>query len=199
MPPRYTRITTNIPRLELRLQPFTDPPELVFYLQRWPSLATNRVYRALVASAYAIQGRIRQSLQAGGKSGRVYPWKVATKAEKPDLWVGPMPNGFVLPAVLRPKPHIASAPGQAPATDTGLLVKRWIVEQEKAYREVTVGTTLKYAAYLEYGALNAKIDPRPSFRPAVNAEIPYMLARVNAALGAMIKNPTLGPGFSTIL
>jgi hypothetical protein len=77
-------------------------------------------------------------IQSGPKTGRVYR------------------HGNVL--------HRASAPGEAPATDTGNLVNSGYAK--RARRALWhVGYTAEYARALEYGT--PRILPRPYLRPAV--------------------------------
>ena len=61
--------------------------------------------------------------------------------------------------------HQASAPGEAPASDTGTLVNR----METKFNEDDVSGKLvantNYAASLEFGTF--KMEPRPFMRPAV--------------------------------
>jgi len=59
--------------------------------------------------------------------------------------------------------HKASAPGEAPATDTGYLVSQIKVKAVKP-DEVVVDSQAPYSAYLELGT--AKIQPRPFMFPA---------------------------------
>lgn len=61
--------------------------------------------------------------------------------------------------------HQASAPGEAPASDTGRLVGsiRTSYDQEELSGTVTASTD--YAAHLEYGT--QKMEPRPFLRPAL--------------------------------
>ena len=59
--------------------------------------------------------------------------------------------------------HRASAPGQAPASDTGNLVSKIIVKQ-KTKNVVNVESNADYSAFLEYGT--SKMDPRPFMLPA---------------------------------
>ena len=61
--------------------------------------------------------------------------------------------------------HIASAPGDAPNTDTGRLVGSVQVEIEEA--AVLVGSTLEYAGMLEFGT--ARMQPRPWLNPSMEA------------------------------
>jgi HK97 gp10 family phage protein len=59
--------------------------------------------------------------------------------------------------------HRASAPGQAPASDTGNLVSKIIVAlKDKDHTEVQ--SNAHYSAYLEYGT--SKMEPRPFLLPA---------------------------------
>ena len=75
--------------------------------------------------------------------------------------------------------HQASAPGQAPATDTGFLVSS-IYNEDRGYLTKAIGSRLDYAFYLEFGT--RKIAARPSWVPAVERAIPNMLKRVNIAI-----------------
>ena len=59
--------------------------------------------------------------------------------------------------------HRASAPGQAPMSDTGRLASS-IYFQERSKFYVAIGTKIKYANWLEYGT--RKMLPRPFFKPA---------------------------------
>jgi len=59
--------------------------------------------------------------------------------------------------------HRASAPGQAPASDTGNLVSKIIVRQ-KSQDVTSVESNANYSAFLEYGT--SKMQPRPFMLPA---------------------------------
>jgi len=86
-----------------------------------------------------IRGEAIKSIQAGGKSGIVYQ-KYNPRRE-----------------------HRASAPGQAPASDTGNLASKIIVKQ-KSRNRINVESNANYSAYLEYGT--SKMQPRPFMLPA---------------------------------
>lgn len=77
------------------------------------------------------------------------------------------------------KVHRASAPGQAPATDTGTLVSS-IYNEDRGQYAKAIGSRLPYAFYLEFGTF--KMDARPSWIPAVERAIPKMLKRVQLAV-----------------
>lgn len=79
----------------------------------------------------------------------------------------------------RDKIHRASAPGQAPATDTGALATSIYNEDRGEYAKA-IGSRLDYAYYLEFGTF--RIAPRPAWIPAVERTIPKMLKRVNVAI-----------------
>jgi len=86
-----------------------------------------------------IRGEAVKSIQQGSKSGIVY--------EKYN------PR----------RTHRASAPGQAPASDTGNLVSK-IMVQQKDKNHVEVQSNADYSAFLEYGT--SKMEPRPFMLPA---------------------------------
>ena len=64
--------------------------------------------------------------------------------------------------------HRASAPGEAPATDTGLLERSTRARMVPGGVEVYVDEEAGYAArYLEWGSPGGKVAPRPWFYPTV--------------------------------
>ena len=71
--------------------------------------------------------------------------------------------------------HKASAPGEAPATDTGELVNSiaYVMDDKFSAR---VYSPLKYAEYLELGT--RKIAPRPSWVPAILKNMPKLEERL---------------------
>ena len=94
------------------------------------------------STALDIQARAQMAIMNPPKSGRIYR------------------RGNVA--------HQASAPGEAPATDTGALVGSAYTEK-LGDADYETGFTAEYAAHLEFGAPNAHIAPRPYLRPAVEA------------------------------
>ena len=75
--------------------------------------------------------------------------------------------------------HQASAPGEAPAIDTGTLVSSVYFTQPKRH-EAVVGSRLAYAFWLEFGS--QVTDARPSWLPAVEKARPQFTAKANAIL-----------------
>ena len=79
--------------------------------------------------------------------------------------------------------HQASAPGEAPATDTGTLVSS-IYFSQPTKMVAKIGSRLNYAYYLEYGTMMMR--PRPSWvhatvaaRKNLNADIRELLKALN--------------------
>lgn len=86
------------------------------------------------------------------------------KAAKVAIMTGPKTGRLTYPKRAGGKPHRASAPGEAPATDTGTLVNS-IQARRKARLEWWVTVGAEYGAGLEFG--KARVEPRPFMRPAV--------------------------------
>ena len=93
----------------------------------------------IVGGAQLIRGEAIKSIQSGPKSGRIY--------EKYN------PR----------RTHRASAPGQAPASDTGNLVRNIVVKQENPDL-VKVESNAIYSSFLEFGT--SKMLARPFLFPA---------------------------------
>ena len=86
-----------------------------------------------------IRGEAIKSIQTGSKSGVMYQMYNPRRE------------------------HRASAPGEAPASDTGNLVSKIIVNQIS--QDITsVESNADYSAYLEYGT--SKMEARPFMLPA---------------------------------
>ena len=89
--------------------------------------------------AQLIRGEAIKSIQTGAKSGVVYQMYNPRRE------------------------HRASAPGQAPASDTGNLVSKIVVRQKGA-NVTNVESNANYSAFLEYGT--SKMEARPFMLPA---------------------------------
>lgn len=116
----------------------------------------------LNAIGLAMLATAKRKLQAGGKSGRVYS-KVNPR-----------------------RTHRASAPGEAPATDTGALVNSGFHEMDAGALEVQIGFAKLYAAFLEFGT--RRMARRPFLTPTVEEwrkRIPGVIkAAIKARLGS---------------
>jgi len=100
----------------------------------------EKPFREVIAGgAQLIRGEAIKSIQSGPKSGRIY--------EKYN------PR----------RTHKASAPGQAPASDTGNLVRNIVVKQENPDL-VKVESNAIYSSFLEFGT--SKMLARPFLFPA---------------------------------
>jgi len=116
------------------------------------------IAKAITATALDINTDVKKRIQRGPKTGVVYR----------------RGGGQNLSSE-----HQASAPGEAPATDTGTLVSSVYFEQSSKL-SATVGSRLAYSAYLEFGTMH--ILPRPSWVPATEAATPKLITRIEAAL-----------------
>lgn len=129
--------------------------ELAAALRRLDKNAQRYVDRAIDATGLELRGEIVKKYQRGPATGIVY--------EK-----------------IKPRrTHQASAPGEAPATDTGRLANSVVTEKPRIL-EVDVLTEVKYGAWLEFGTRS--IDPRPNWLPSVREAQPKYKRRLEAAL-----------------
>ncbi len=129
-------------------------------LQQWVTIRTRlkaeidkEVAAALVAGGYMIEANAKRRIMSGPKTGRTYKVRSVTRQ--------------------------ASAPGEAPANQTGRLVNSITVQPEPARKRVLVkagGGAVDYAAMLEFGT--DKMAARPFFRPALKEEKPRIEARL---------------------
>ena len=110
---------------------------------------TRALGQAVEATALESMSDARKAIQHGPKTGREY------RRGK--------------------KVHRASAPGQAPATDTGALVSS-IYYTKVSDLEAVIGSRLDYAYFLEFGT--RKMAARPAWIPAVVKNIPRLEKRV---------------------
>lgn len=76
--------------------------------------------------------------------------------------------------------HIASADGEAPATDTGLLASSYTKVKTNNGLTAIVGSNLSYAGLLEFGTRN--ISPRPHLIPALEANREQIIQAIQKAL-----------------
>lgn len=129
----------------------------------------KEIKKALYSSAQEVANEAKRSIKGGGKSGRIYTHYLFTK------------NGRIMIGRKRDEPHQASAPGEAPATDSGRLVNSIIarmntVSGEEAFVYIPK-STVKYATLLEFGT--SKMAPRPFLFPAFERKKQWIRDRLN--------------------
>jgi HK97 gp10 family phage protein len=112
----------------------------------------------------------KRSVARGPKSGHVYDTRFVT-----------LGNGRVVPIGSRP-PHQASAPGEAPATDTGRLVAS-IIASASGLTGLVEARTL-YAVHLEYGTRH--MQARPFMVPAAERNRARIEQMITAAVGTAV-------------
>lgn len=124
-------------------------------LRRLDADARKEVKKAVDATGLSLRGTIVKKYQRGPATGEVYQKYNPRRT------------------------HQASAPGEAPATDTGRLASSVTIEDTGPI-EIEVGTEVEYGPYLEFGTRD--IDPRPNWVPSVQEEEPKYVRRVEAAI-----------------
>ena len=129
--------------------------QLAAALRAYGAAAEKHVGDAVNATGLELRGEIVKKYQRGPATGITY--------EKSN------PR----------RTHTASAPGQAPATDTGRLASSVNFKREGPM-SATVGSQVAYAAMLEFGT--ARIAPRPAWVPATEAMRPKFRQRLETAL-----------------
>jgi len=112
-------------------------------------------------NSQALMARIRPAMMRG-----VVRWISAVDAESVRLIMSPPKTGKIYRR--RSVKHQASAPGEAPANDTGRLVnsRRIDLFEERLTGRLTYST--KYARHLHYGT--EKMEPRPWLEPALQSQ-----------------------------
>lgn len=120
-----------------------------WYGQRVIAKLQQAALRSVVRGTEAIRNHAIESIMKGPKTGRVYT-RGLNKSGKSY------------------KVHIASAPGEPPANDTGFLVSTITTNYDMQQLRGTVNCSAAYGPFLEFGT--KKMQPRPFMRPAVAAK-----------------------------
>ncbi len=97
------------------------------------------VRRGIAEAATGVHRRAVESIQSGTKSGRVYSHYFVTI------------KGRAVPIRARGKPHQASAPGEAPASDSGALASSMSMDIRLGGMAAEIGTGRDYGLFLEEG------------------------------------------------
>lgn len=120
-------------------------------------LVTSELNKGLYAAAKRVEADAKKSIVSGEKTGRVYRRRSIT--------------------------HQASAPGQAPASDTGRLVNSINSYLDVTSIEATVVAgegAVKYAAMLEFGTRH--VAARPFMFPALEQNKAWIKERLAEAV-----------------
>jgi HK97 gp10 family phage protein len=121
--------------------------------QRLSAEMEKEVAAALYAGGLMVEANAKTKIMSGPKTGRTYKVRSVTRQ--------------------------ASAPGEAPANQTGRLVNSISVEAQPSRKRVLVkagGGAVEYAAMLEFGT--AEMEARPFFAPALKEETPNIKERL---------------------
>lgn len=137
----------------------TGADELRKALAEFSINADRELANVVRGTAQNIRRHANKSIARGTKSGIVY--------EKYD------PR----------RTHRASAPGEAPARDSGRLDNS--IQADIQGKQATVFTNLEYAPWLEFGT--QKIEPRPFMVPAMEKERPKFEQRLSRIVDAAAK------------
>jgi hypothetical protein len=141
-------------------------------LREYGAKAEAEISKAVQAQAIDIRSDIQRRIQRGPKTGAVYDSIFRMINGRP-VPVGPR-QGNNLSAT-----HQASAPGEAPATDTGTLVSSITYRKTDAL-SAEIESRLGYATMLEFGT--QRMAPRPSWTPSVESKGPDFVRRVTEAI-----------------
>lgn len=128
-----------------------------------PALALEAANKEARRTAYRVANDAKKAVMKGPKTGRIYKREGKEGTNSSTI-------------------HIASAPGQAPATDKGLLASGIVSRARKLNAEA--GATMRYAPFLEFGTSRG-LKPRPFLKPALDAHIDDHIARVVTAVKAV--------------
>ena len=129
----------------------TGTAELKRALAEFGINADKELAAIVRGTAQNVRTHAIKSVQRGPKTGEVYTKKNPRRT------------------------HRASAPGEAPATDTGRLANSLKADIQGI--RATVFTNLEYAPFLEFGTRT--IEPRPFLFPALEKERPAWNRRLN--------------------
>ena len=167
--------------------------QVIAAMHRLGADAEHGLGEAVTKTALVINQDVKRAIKSGAKTGVKY-WRIPGEDGMMRIYAG-NPNAYgpsKLVAVFKAegkqnlsKTHQASAPGEAPASDTGTLVSSIYFEQNTPY-QTTIGSRLAYAEWLEFGT--RKIAPRPAWVPAVEKHRATLQKLVMAELKKATEN-----------
>lgn len=124
------------------------------------------------------------------KTGDIYDWRGAYPGEKPDSYLEMFGGGkaWLVPIKFRSALHQASAPGEAPAIDTGEMQSRLFIDNRSDAVEFgSLSGVPPYPLWLEEGTEN--MEPRPWLEPVVKKFEPKI---EDAIVNALNRSPAFG-------
>lgn len=133
-------------------------PELQAALADMSDEVAEQVGLVVMQTAAEIEAGVKLRIAGGKSTGRIYR------------------RGSVT--------HQASAPGEAPASDTGVLLNS-IYHERTSPLTAIAGSRLAYAAHLEFGTRN--IGRRPAWMPEVLEAQKTFPSDIRAALSGVIR------------
>lgn len=140
--------------------------QLILGLQKVEAEAKEQLEKTLYQIGEAIASDARRRIQKSARGGKTYQ-------------------------LYNPRrEHTASAPGESPATDTGRLVSSIVVVPMPELGAVAVkcdSNVAPYAAALEYGTTDGKLQPRPFLAPALAENREKAIEAVRRAVKRALK------------
>lgn len=139
--------------------------EVIEAIQKYANAMERSMESVIKETAISIEGDAVRLIQRPPKTGKVYKRK--TKAG----------NTIV---------HQASAPGEAPSSDEGILaanIRSLVVDRLGGGVDAYIGTDLDYGAFLEHGTQH--ISERPWLRPAREMNVKKFFEKAKRRLGKL--------------
>lgn len=119
-----------------------------------PPKVNQAIYRGVVKATNLVRNNIITLIRTSEPSGRTYGTSKINKSTGKPIRSG------------KRAIHIASAPGEPPAVDTGVYIRLITAVYDKPTLTGRVVSSGKQAAWLEYGT--ARMEARPHMRPGLN-------------------------------
>jgi hypothetical protein len=167
-PPKFRNLQSAIRKQLMRVIARTqfDSPILQ------PGVAEAALAKVVAKTAFDYERQVKEEMRAP-KSGRTYRRSAITRGAKD--------TGARARQIVGYRLHRASAPGEAPAVDRGLLINS-IQTQVDGLRARTIATAPE-AALMEFGT--SRVAARPVFGPTLERMSPGFIANLNEAIGAL--------------
>jgi len=155
--------------IQLNIEAAKENAKTMKRLRGAPQVMLDSITQLVAKAALDISNDAKKRIAKGPKTGVVYGFAEGLPGEGQQRRRG--------------KPHRASAPGQAPATDTGMLLNSIISRSKELAAEA--GSVIEYAPSLELGTTD--IEPRPFLQPAIDAVWPDATEAISQAVQRAIE------------